>query len=278
MAKVKKEFITDKLEELYLLKWKSQGKTQKQFAEAIKEANPESGINETYVSKLLHGTYSPKQYLPTICQVLCVDISEFTPKTHDDRYQYAADYADGLEGSLEKMAEENFKIDLTFFQGLRNIIPDFDNVFPFFCPLENYGESDIKHKPYQRAVPAEAVETSKGQGLFQIMKDGRTIFLTKFDMKYIRAIQIQIRKYTKALFEAHQKTLEKAEADTNVYFWEKNKEINPNFDKDNTLWETYVLSDEELQNIDKSGIYTEKEEIRCKISKNAFPPDDQIND
>ena len=257
MAKIKKEFITDRLNELYLTKWKSQGKTQR--------------INETYVSKLLNGVYSPKQYLPTICQVLGVDISEFTPKTRDDRYQYASDYADGLEGSLEKIAKENFKIDLTFFQGLRNIIPDFDSVFPVYAPLTWYDVHDKNHKPYQRAVPAEATETSSGQGLFQITNDGRTVFLTKYDMKFLRGLQRAITKVVLSQFEARQKALDKAEADVNTLFWEKNMEENPNFDEDNTLWITYKLCEDELQKVDHYGIYTEEEENRFGLPRSGTP-------
>ncbi len=271
MAKIKKEWMTDKLNEVYDMKWRSQGKTQKEFAQAIKEVDPQCGINETYVSRLLNGVHSPKQYLPVICQVLDVDISEFTPKTHDDRYQYVVDYANGLEGSLEKRAKEKFKRDLTFFQGLRNIIPDFDKAFPVFAPLHFYDVTGQDHDPYERAVPAEAVETSKGRGLFQYTKDGKTYFLTKYDMKFIRALQVQIGKYVSSLFEAHQKTLEKAEADANALFWEKNKEVNPDFDKDNTLWTTYVLSEEEKQEVDKFGIYTEKEEKRFGLPRSGTP-------
>ncbi len=271
MARVKKEFVTDKLNELFNKKWRSQGKTQKEFAEAIKEVNPASGINETYVSRLLNGEYAPKRYLPAICQVLDVDISEFTPKTHDDRYQYASDYADGLEGRLEELAEQNFKIDLTFLQGLRNIVPDFDSTFPVYTPLHWHDVHDQNHQPYQRTVPAEATETSKGQGLFQITKDGKTYFLTKYDMKFIRGLQVGIRKYVLAQFEARQKGIEKAEADANVKFWEKNMEFNPKFAEDSTLWETYVFSDEELQDIDKYGIYTEQAEKKFGLPRVGTP-------
>ena len=165
MARVKKEFVTDKLNELYLTKWKAQGKTQREFAEAIRNVDPSSGINETYVSKLLNGVYSPKSYLPAICEVLDVDISEFTPKTHDDRYQYATAFADGLEGTLEGFAKEHFGIDLTFFQGLRNIIPEFDSIFPVYAPLcfydvNSYDTNGRERNVFERRVPAEAMETS----------------------------------------------------------------------------------------------------------------------
>lgn len=271
MARVRKEFITDRLNDLYDKKWRSQGKTQKEFAEAIKEVDPASGINETYVSRLLNGKYAPKQYLPAICQVLDVDISEFSPKTHDDRYQYASDFADGLEGRLEELAINNFKIDLTFFQGLKNIIPDFDDVFPKFYPLFWYDVFDQNHKPFQRIVPAETTETSSGQGLFQITRDGKTYFLTKYDMKFILWLQLKIRKYVLALFEAHQKTLDEAEARVDTVFWEKNLEVNPEFDKDNTFWTVYKLSEEELQDIDQFGIYTEKEERRFRLPRVGTP-------
>jgi hypothetical protein len=90
-------------------------------------------------------------------------------------------------------------------------------------------------------------------------------------MKFIRGLQVGIRKYVLAQFEAHQKGLEKAEADANVLFWEKNMEANPDFAEDNTLWETYRFSDEELQDIDKFGIYTEKEGQRFRLPPTGTP-------
>ena len=259
------KFVSQKFDEFYIKKWLGLGKTTAEFVEAIHDIIPNAKCDYKYVSKWRRGYMSPVKYLPAICQILDVDISEFTPKTHEEKYHYSAKYADGLEGSLEKIAEQNFKIDLTFFQGLRNIIPEFDKTFPVFSPLHFYDVTDHRHKPYQRSVPAESKETSLGQGLFQITRNEKTYFLTKNDMKFIRGIQGAVRKYVTSLFEAHQKKLENDEAQANVIFWEKTMEFNPDYSKDETLWITYELSDEELQQIDPSGIYTESEEKRFKL-------------
>jgi len=268
MPMVKREFVVSRLTELYNKKWRSQGKTQKQFTEAIKRADPECGINEVYVSKMLNGVYAPRQkYLAVICKVLDVDISEFFPKTHDDRYEYSTGFADGLEGELEEYAVKQFKIDLTFFQGLRNIIPEFDPAFPMFAPLKWYDVVDENHQPYERPVFAEASATSKGQGLLQITKDGKTYFLSRFDLKFIRELQDMISRIAQKAFVTRQKAFDEAEAKANEEFWKKNLELNPHFADDGTLWETFRLDDEQLQDIDSAGIYSDKEAKRLKLPK-----------
>ncbi len=270
-SSISRDFITVKFNELYMLKWKGQGKTAMDFVRAIEDIMPDAKCDYKYVSKWLNGYMTPVRYLPAICQVLGVDLSEFSPKTHDEKYQYSSDYADGLEKAIEELAEKNFGIDLTFFQGLRNIIPDFDNTFPVYCPLYFYDVCDKNHKPYERSVPAETFETNSGQGLFQISKDGRQYFLTKYDLKFIRRLQNGIRESILKTFETYRIALNEAEAKANDEFWKKNMEINPDFAEDNTLWETYVLSEEELQKIDRFGIYTENEEKRFKLPRIGTP-------
>lgn len=279
-----RDYVSKRFSELYLQKWKGQGKKAQQFVDAIKEVMPEAKCDYKYVSKWLKGNMIPVKYLNAICEVLEVDISEFTPKKHADRYEYASGYADGLESWLEERAVNNFKIDLTFFQGLRNIVPNFDEIFPVFCPIY-YREFDSKEEYYKRKVPAAAAETSDGKALFQIKRDGQTYFLTKSDMKFISAIQNKIRKYLIALFEAHKKELEAAEAKVLAMFWEKNLEANLeegnlDFAENHRFDIVYKLSDEEKQEIDKYGLYTDAEKKKynlppddCYMDKNTVYPD-----
>lgn len=259
---ISRDYVTVKFNELYMLKWKGQGKTAIEFVRAIQNVMPDAKCDYKYVSKWLNGYMSPVKYLPAICQVLDVDLSEFSPKTHDEKYQYSSDYADGLEGRLEELAEQNFKIDLTFFQGLRNIIPEFDSTFPVFCPLFRYGQFDTRHKPYQRSVPAEATETSSGQGLFQITKDGKTYFLTKYDMKMIARIQKAVRKIVLTWFDKLSDEMKEAETKANLKYQEENAV---------DIWSEYILSDEELQSIDRWGIYTVEEEQRFGLPRVGTP-------
>ena len=273
---VSRDFVTVKFNELYMLKWKGQGKTAMDFVRAIKEIMPEAKCDYKYVSKWSNGYMSPVKYLPAICTVLDVDISEFSPKTHDEKYQYSSDYANGLEGRLEEIAEQNFGIDLTFFQGLRNIVPNFDSTFPKYAPLHYYGINAYapdgrQRNVYERRVPQETTETKSGKGLFQITMDGQTVFLTKYDMKFIRSLQNRISKLVSVYFEDHQKTIDKAETEANVRFWELIKEINPEFDQDHVIWTEDRLSEEDLQAIDKSGIYTEKEERKFRLPRHGTP-------
>lgn len=268
-----RDYIMMRLPVLYSQKWEAQGKTQEQFAEAIKQIRPDSGINKTYVSKLINGKYVPRPYLlQAICEVLEVNMSEFTPKTHKDKYKYSSAYSDKVEEALEKRAAEDFKIDLTFLQGLRNIVPNFDSAFPKYAPLHYYGLNAFapdgrERNVYERRVSVEIAEPSGGKGVLQIERDGELISLTKYDLKFIRELQNRISKLVSAYFEDHKKALEKAETEANVRFWELIKEINQEFEQDNTIWTDSRLSDETLQEIDKYGIYTEKEEKRFNLPR-----------
>lgn len=253
MARGSKEFISNRLIELYETKWHAKGKTQKEFTEALKEADPHSGINETYVSKLLHGVYAPKRHLPAICQVLEVDLSEFIPKEHDERYQYAPEYADEIETFLEDIAENNFRIDLTFFQGLRNITPGFDDLFPQFSPLCCFGLFDRTHKAFERIPEAIASETSNGKGVLQIQKDGKTYFLTQYDLKIIRWLQIRIQKHALNCMNYLKAEFDKAEAEANMQYEEGKMHATP--------------EDEDLQLVDPFGMYTEKEWSKYHLPK-----------
>lgn len=253
MARASKEFVTNRLIELYDDKWRSKGKTQKEFTEALKEADPHSGINETYVSKLLNGVYAPKRHLPAICQVLKVELSDFTPKGHDERYQYAPDRADEIESFLESIAESNFKIDLTFFQGLRNIIPGFDDLFPLFSPLCFFSPYDSTHKTFERIPEAIASETSNGKGVLQIQKDGKIYFLSQYDLKIIRWLQVNMKKYALQCIEYLKTEYDNAEAKANKEYTEAKMHATP--------------EDEELQAVDPFGMYTEKEWSKYHLPK-----------
>ena len=177
-----REYIIQRFRVLYQSKWAIKGKSQQQFADEIKKILPDSGINKTYVSRLANGVYAPRPHLlQAICTVLGVNASEFDPQSWNDKYRYSVDYAKNVEGDLERRAIEDFKIDLTFFQGLRNIMPDFEEKYPKYSPLHYYGIEDSNHKVYERSVPAKTQKIPDGESLFQITRDGKTIFLTPFD-------------------------------------------------------------------------------------------------
>lgn len=248
-----REFVTRQFNNFYQAKWIAEGKTAIDFAEAIKQVMPEANCDQRYVSKWKTGKMSPVKYLPAICRVLGVDLSEFTPSGHDERYQYAPDYADEIETFLENIAENNFKIDLTFFQGLRNITPGFDDLFPQFSPLCCFGLFDRTHKAIERIPEAIASETSNGKGVLQIQQDGKTYFLTQYDLKIIRWLQIRIQKYTLHCMDYLKAEFDKAEAEANMQYEEGKMHATP--------------EDEDLQLVDPFGMYTEKEWSKYHLPK-----------
>lgn len=270
---ISRDFVIKQFNRYYQAKWLDEGKTAEQFVRAIQAVMPEGTekCNYKIVSKWKKGVIAPVKYLPAICKVLDVDIEEFNPTTHNDRYQYASDFADGLEGKMEEIAMKNFKIDLTFLQGLRNIIPDFDEKFPCFTPLFHYGVEDSKHKVYERCVAGEASETSKGKGILQIEKGGKTFFLRKEDLKIIRIIQDKLKERALKLFDVIRAEMIKAEAEVNLLHEEKSTELNPDYPENETIWIDYEFTDEELQEHDKLGIYSEKERKRYKLPPKGTP-------
>lgn len=266
-----RDFIIERFQELYRKYWKSTGKTQLQFAMAIQKEMPDAKVTNQYVHRWYKGTLRPgNKYLPAICKVLGVDISEFTPSTHRDLYRYSSAFSDMMELMLDKMAMENFEINVDFIHGLRCLIP-FSHFFPVYHPLYYYGPNALNHQPYERGVSAPKANVETVEGLFEIRTEEKTISMTKYDLKFLREVQIEVANLVLKLFEERKKQLDQAEKDANYMFWMRNFAINPNYGKDHTLWETYVLSEEELQRIDKAGIYTEKEEKRFNLPRRGTP-------
>ncbi|MBQ6173475.1 MAG: helix-turn-helix transcriptional regulator [Clostridia bacterium] len=253
MSKASDEFAKARFVQLYREKWKAQGRTQKAFTDLISEIDPSCGITEGYVSKMVRGIHAPEKYLPAICKALDVDMSEFVPKSRAEKYKYSADYADGLEGALEKIAVENFGINLTFLQAVREIVPDFDKRFPVNTPLKEDPFNEERH--YLRRMPSgETCKISSKKGLLQVTKDGQTIFLTINDFKGIKEIQTKARSYIVWLINEYAARLQACEAEANRQYIEKHSMSHAD---DSPLDRTMTRFD--LQKVDPYSIYTEDE-------------------
>ena len=253
-----KEFIRQKFRELYQVRWKGQGKTAFDFAQAIDEIMPDSRCDEKYVSDWLNGRQTPVKYLPAICKVLDVDISEFSLYKFEDRYKYSREYADGLNEALQKIAIEKFGISLAFLHGLREIIPDFDEKYPKFTPIQYYGGySNLK--PYERRISAVSSYTSK-ESAIQIDTPEGKVFLTIHDFKVLRHLQKQVKGYIERCFELYKKEFQAAEDKLNIMYEDLWLKANPDYTSED--WFPVGVpkfSDKTIQEIDKFGIYTESE-------------------
>jgi len=261
-----KEFVCKTFRRLFISKWKGKGKTLHEFAEAISLEMDGAKCTFRNVSRWLNGDTEPVKYLPAICKVLEVEESEFIPKTHDERYQYSSEFADGLERQLELIATKDFKIDLTFLQGVRNIIPDFDTRFPIITPLV-FRENDSKEPYFKRAIPEYASETSDGTGLFQISRDDKKYFLSVYDLKVIKMIQKKTAIYIKSFLDQISADLKKREADATTKYIEQNDDI----------WIHVPLSDEQLQEIDPYGYYTEAERKKYHLPEGKIFTEEEKN-
>ncbi len=218
---------------------------------------PDAKCDEKYVSKWLNGDMAPVKYLPTICQIFNVDIDVFIPKTHDERYQYYSEFSDKYESKMSKIAEENFKLDLTFIQALRNIIPDFDRRFPVCTPLPKH---PLDGEQYRRGKHFKAAPASKNHRLFQITRDGKVQNMSAFDLKILKDIQKKVRDYVCSIFEETAADLKKREAEANRRYDELNDDI----------WVRTLLSEEELQNIDPYGFYTDSELKKYHLTREGI--------
>ena len=263
--KIDKKFISKRFCELYHEKWTG---TQAQFADAVKALDPENGISNNYVSKLLKGEYAPAQRnLQLFCRVLGVDYQEeFFPQAYEDKYKYSAEYQDKVSKYFEQLAD-SFGLNLSFLTGLRQLI-DFDKDFPLFTELIVAAADPDKFIPsglkYKRAEKLEAYKASAGQRLFQVSTGEKVVNMNPEDFKFLAEVQKTVVASVKEQFALHRQKLtdaetkasEKCEGCTFAYMIKSGHD---------------PLSLEELQKIDESGIYTLKEYNKTKF---PLPPDD----
>ncbi len=269
-----REHIKSRFRKLYQEYWVDKRKTQAAFIRRMREIDSTIPVDRQQFSNWVAGKNAPGSfYRHIIVQIFKDDIptledSYFTSDvwdSHEEKYRFSQSYADELEEKLKKVAKDNFKIDLTFFQGLRNIMPDFDKRFPVYAPLQFYEDSE-NQKPYERCVAQETAETERnGKRLFRIKQNGKTIFLSKYDMKLIKYLQTYLQSCAYSLFDKVRADLKASETAANMMFSELNPPMPPDED---ILTE---LSDEDLQRIDPWGLYTEEERNKYHLPERGLP-------
>lgn len=292
----RKDLLPDykqRLKYWYLQKWKG---TQDQFAAAVwdewcnmhpeipKDAKPAIERNAANRWMSEKDPLLGLKYISAICKVLDIDVSEFLITTRAEKYKYSTEYADERDRKHAEMAQNNYKIDLTFFQGLRNIVPDFDAHFPFYAPLA-LDEYNPASAPYDRdalkkLITREASETTHGVGLFQLHQNGTNRDMNKYDMKLVKLLQMQMKRCYYAWCEAVSKKLDSDMAAVNNEFVKNNPVIryhDPNEplemieddDKGHSgLWDE--MTAEELQHLDPFGIYTDEEAQKYHLKQAPF--------
>lgn len=260
---VDKEFIKSAFYNLYQRKWKAQGKSQEEFAEAVRAIDPECGINKSYVSKLLNGHKAPSaRYLQDFGRVLGVALEDFYPSTYEDKYRYSSEYQDAVEDWKKETAEKSFGLNLSLLYGLKQLI-DFDSEFPAYAPLQCVAADPENGFPfslkYEREEFAKAAEGSKGKSLFQILSRGEVVSLGPADMKYLKMIQNYLVRKVREQFAHHkQELIDSANEATEQCkdYLQPGKKISLGKDP---------LPPETLQKIDRWGIYTVEEKEKYRI-------------
>lgn len=264
--KYNKEIVCRNFKNLYLSEWKAHNKTQQEFAEAVNDLMPEGQKNcdNKLVSKWFRGISEPVMYLKAISQVLNVKMDAFLPQNHDARYQYSSDFTDKLEKKLEDIAVENFGLDLSFVQGIRNLVPDFDKRFPLCAPLQ-FREFDSQGMYFKRPDHAGAAPTTKNYKLLQISRNGKNILLSVFDLKILMEVQKKAIEYICSIFDETVKDLQLKEKQAISKYIEANTNI----------WETYHFSMEELQEIDPYGLYSDEELNKYHLTRERIKVDEE---
>lgn len=272
--RVGSEFIKEAFRNVYQREWEKKGKSLKEFAERYAEIEQGSEVTEertdaikAQVSRWKNGHKAPSaKSIKIICQVFAafgVDAQkEFYPSTYEDKYRYSSEYQDAIAERNEHIAKDCFGLNLSFLYGLKQLI-DFDSEFPAFAHLEWSFADPVNGFPfgvkYERVELASAAKGENGKSLFQIENGGKVITLQPADMKYLKAVQNFIVRKVREQFAHHRQEL----IDSMNEATEQCKDyLRPgavvHIGKD-------PLSPEELQKIDKWGIYTEQELNKYKI-------------
>lgn len=262
-----RDFTIKQFQKLYQECWVNKGRRAQQLVDRIKEIDPTAKLDYKVISKWATGEYPPGlRYLTIIIEIFkedipTLDLSYFSYdlNTHADKYRYSKDYVNDVEEHIKTTATNNFKIDLSLLQGIRNIVPDFDDKFPVYTPLY-FNDGDAEGKPYRRKESAETLAPDAKHGLFRITRDGKTVFLTVYDLKLIRNLQLHLRQTVYRWFDKVAAELVSAETEINLDYIERNPPGEDFFTDipDATL-------DDYLQRFDRWGIYSEEEHRKYKL-------------
>lgn len=208
---IKNDFFTAKFNELYQEKWKSKGKTQADFAEAIRNCFPNPHAckcTNHNVSKWLSGSF-PEMYLEQIAQVLEVDLEVFIPQTRSEKYEYDSEYIKGITDDHAKYAK-GIGLKGSFMKYVVQK-PDFAESFPVYSPLwlkvsglPCFEKWEISRLPLAECAPVERTT-------FQIEKDGKKITLSRADLEFLKEVQSKVYDYVDYLFYCRSKEMEEEE-------------------------------------------------------------------
>ena len=186
----------------YKKKWKSLGKSQKEFAEEInkvrtREENGTIGtVSGQQVSKWLHGSVPEFYNLDAICEVLGLEIEYFSP-TREENYRDSTQYITELGKAHTEFSKE-IGLDLDFLKGLHNVV-DFDSLFPMYSPIIA-DHSDILTKYKRQLNFANSAPIDDDLDFLQIHRYGKTLTLHRCDLAYLREVQDQVVEFVGYLF------------------------------------------------------------------------------
>lgn len=197
------EFFVKRFNELYRERWKDQGKTQQDFADAIRAQFPNPDkcpCTFQYVSDWLRGKKYPEIYLPQIAKVLGVNEEEFTPRNREERYEFDPEYIEKVLSDKDEYRKK-IKLNKAFVCYLRSR-PAFSKSFPLYSPLCHKVKfmPDETEDRYVRMGFAGASQVEKEKPLYMVERDGKKIVLNNADLEFLKEVQNKVDEYVEFLF------------------------------------------------------------------------------
>lgn len=247
-----KETFTPKLVELYNQKWKSEKKSQKDFAKEMNALYEKYDIRdrsgEEYrtcthqqVSQWLNGTFPDDENLRCICEVLGVDPEHFTSPTEKELYKFSQHFMTKIgETRLLPYCEE-VGLDPQFLVTVGNLLGEgFGDQFPFWAPIGMNAKTLFRSEDrrlYDRPDPlkfwSDSAEMKPDVKMFQIevKEEGsdkkKLLTLTDPDLRFLKDVQDEVINYVGYLFHKRKDELrsEAEEASRRSVSHEDGKEV-----------------------------------------------------
>lgn len=177
------------------------------------------GCNAKSIYDYRKGNSMPgnKSRMIALAAVLGCDVSELLPSTIADKHRFLPGYINQVGSELEKYAQ-SIGLSLHFVAALKEIVPDYSNVFPLFLPVHESSDAFDLSNAYTRYKESDAcndfeISKKSGNDIFQFEYDGKTITISKSDLDYLKTLQDEIVSFVLYQFSRREKEME-TEIDT----------------------------------------------------------------
>lgn len=168
-------------------------------------------VTRQTVSKWLNGRSVPSDfYQKQLCKLFKVREDYFNTEnsTHEERYQYDSAFITELGKDHVRFANR-IDLDLDLVRALSNVI-DFNEDLPLYTPIDHAVWDDkegrmIYDRVFDLAESAKVID--KDLQFLQLDRDGKRIFLSRFDLAFLKEVQEEVINYIQFLFFKRKKEM-----------------------------------------------------------------------